>query len=38
VSGSEITFTIEYDDDLIATGGFSHLPDIAFAGCVLPSG
>ena len=38
VSSSEITFRADYDDGLTATGGFSNLPDVAFAGCTLPSG
>ena len=37
VSSSEIIFTADYDDGRTATSGFSNLPDIAFAGCTLPS-
>jgi hypothetical protein len=35
---ASITFTVHYDDGLTATGGFSNVPDIALAGCTLPSG
>jgi hypothetical protein len=35
---ASIIYTVHYDDGLIATGGFSNLPDIAFPACALPSG
>lgn len=33
----EVDFTVEYDGGT-ATGGFSHLPDIAYAGCSASPG